>query len=74
MKKAPFRFGLSGTLLVSGLLFTSVVLAAIIVGSSTTNVSNDVISTQLKLTQPSNTAVGDFLLANVAIMGVPAPE
>jgi len=69
MMKTPFRFGLSGVLLVSGLLFASVVLAAIVVGSSTTNVSNDVVSTQVKLTQPSNTAVGDFLLANLAIKG-----
>jgi hypothetical protein len=69
MIKAPFRIGLSGILFVSGLLFASVVLAAIVVGSSTTNISNDVVYTQLKLTQPSNTAVGDFLLANVCVKG-----
>src|SRR5262249_24073480 len=52
----------------TSLLVTSVALADIVSGSSTTNKSNDVTITELTLSVPSVSA-GDFLLANVTVNG-----
>ena len=56
-------------LMAGGLLFASAAFADIMVGSSTTNVSNDVTYTQLTLNKPSDAAEGDLLLANVSVNG-----
>jgi hypothetical protein len=52
-----------------GLLFATSVFAEIIVGLSSTNISNDVTITQLTLNTPVNAAAGDFLVANVSVNG-----
>ncbi len=51
------------------LVFGTIALADIVSGLSTTNVSNDVVLTQLPLSKPASTAVGDILLANVSVNG-----
>ena len=71
--------GLSGSrlagagLIAFGLLFSSLALANILAGSSTTNVSSDVAYTALTLSKPSDALQGDVLLANVSVdHGAPA--
>ena len=64
----------AGSFLVSllalgALLTASVAIAAIISGSFATNKSNDVTITQLTISKPTSVAVGDLLLANIAING-----
>ena len=48
------------------LFFGSVALANIIVGTSTTGISNDLTLTQLTLTKPADSTSGNLLLAKLA--------
>lgn len=55
--------------IIGTLIFGTIALADIISGLSTTNISNDVMVTQLTLSNPSDTTIGDLLLANVSVNG-----
>ncbi|HYF13257.1 MAG TPA: hypothetical protein VD928_03100, partial [Candidatus Paceibacterota bacterium] len=64
------RAGISGSIFVAGaFLIVSVVIADISVGNSRTNVSNDVIYSEVTLTKPSGVVSGDLLLASISING-----
>jgi hypothetical protein len=52
-----------------GSLFVSVAVADIVVGPSTTNTSTNVAYSQVTLSRPSGTSVGDILVASISING-----
>lgn len=56
-------------LIMVGLFFTSVAVADIISGLSTTGISSDVTYTQLTLDEPDGVLTGDLLLANISVNG-----
>jgi len=54
----------------SAFLFSSVIaIAGITVGTSSTNISNDVTYTEITLNKPSGAVAGDFLIANISFKG-----
>ncbi len=68
MRTLLTRASVFGTFsILAGLFFASVAVAAIVAGSSSTNVSNIVSYTQLSLSQPAGVVTGDLLLANVTV-------
>lgn len=51
------------------ILCGAVAMAAIVVGSSSTNISNDVTYTEITINKPSGTIEGDFLIADISFKG-----